>query len=794
MPLPGMLAIGFLEEDNPSKAYFRFMPIGVLENERLRVPEELEGKYPDDGFIRIVPDKNEMMDFKNRMRGLGGYCALDLRRYPNENEKIRANKNYGAANEVNASIVYSDVIARVPADRALQVLDAQYVFVGEEVTLRTGIPGTEYVLLQREETLMGPWEWREDREMAGCIVLRHADGIPYKTMPRQEAADCLFTIGYHGTSYELLTKPDLFGVGERLLQKAEAPEMEPQRAMEAPEVPEPVEIPETMGTPEIPEAPEPPGESIREEPPAAKPEAARQPRAIRDRVNFREQVLQAQSGINPRRGRSLPEIVDEQWRRSRYEQLGHPVPPEASGRPVLSPIDHAVGAVMEAWSIPEARGGLLKGLLQDEELRDSLMEALGIHAEQMDRSADERMDEMQAEKLRLIADIDALRIRRADMKQELMEDLRRAHKHDFEVLSQRNQVLKEEIECNKAVAREAEKAAQAAQRLLSRESDKLLDKMVEQAAAARAVQRILESAYNGPQSHPELYQPSAGELLSDLRVQLDAAGFGMSNDQAVCMLLSLASGGLVVISGPAGCGKSKLVRSLAHALGLTRENGRFLQATHAKDDRVEGFLDRMDGLTPSLLLLDDANMPDVSGAMEEAVRLSERAQAMELPLLIVLTVQDAPEGLALSARLLGRAFFLRMDAPAPDHAWKPAPITNPSAQRAVALSSLRQILAPGQDVPGMIEERLERLRKALEEIGYRLDRRTLNETWSFCSRMARMSRLQEADILDLALCQRVLPAMLAGMELKQLIKLPELLCDMPRCMALMDTPLPLPPL
>ena len=481
-----------------------------------------------------------------------GYCALDLRRYPNENEKIRANKNYGAANEVNASIVYSDVIARVPADRALQVLDAQYVFVGEEVTLRTGIPGTEYVLLQREETLMGPWEWREDREMAGCIVLRHADGIPYKTMPRQEAADCLFTIGYHGTSYELLTKPDLFGVGERLLQKADAPEMEPQRDMEAPEVPEPVEIPETMGTPEVPKPRNLPGIDPGRAA-GAKP-GQRGSQAIRDRVNFREQALQAQSASIPG-GPFPPEIVDEQWRRSLRAAWASRAP-EASGRPVLSPIDHAVGAVMEAWSIPEARGGLLKGLLQDEELRDSLMEALGIHAEQMDRSADERMDEMQAEKLRLIADIDALRIRRADMKQELMEDLRRAHKHDFEVLSQRNQVLKEEIECNKAVAREAEKAAQAAQRLLSRESDKLLDKMVEQAAAARAVQRILESAYNGPQSHPELYQPSAGELLSDLRVQLDAAGFGMSNDQAVCMLLSLASGGLVVISGPAGCGRA----------------------------------------------------------------------------------------------------------------------------------------------------------------------------------------------------------------------------------------------
>ena len=234
------------------------------------------------------------------------------------------------------------------------------------------------------------------------------------------------------------------------------------------------------------------------------------------------------------------------------------------------------------------------------------------------------------------------------------------------------------------------------------------------------------------------------------------------------------------------------MRSLAHALGLTRENGRFLQATHAKDDRVEGFLDRMDGLTPSLLLLDDANMPDVSGAMEEAVRLSERAQAMELPLLIVLTVQDAPEGLALSARLLGRAFFLRMDAPAPDHAWKPAPITNPSAQRAVALSSLRQILAPGQDVPGMIEEAAGAIAQGPGGIGYRLDRRTLNETWSFCSRMARMSRLQESGYPGSGPvhgCYRH-----AGWDgLKRLIKLPELLCDMPRCMALMDTPLPLPP-
>jgi hypothetical protein len=95
MSLPGKLTIGYIHEDNPVKSYFRFKPLLTLSDHLfLPVDEGTAAQYPEDGFIRIVPDKNEISQFKTRMRQLGRYCVLDLRRHPNENDKIRPNKNY----------------------------------------------------------------------------------------------------------------------------------------------------------------------------------------------------------------------------------------------------------------------------------------------------------------------------------------------------------------------------------------------------------------------------------------------------------------------------------------------------------------------------------------------------------------------------------------------------------------------------------------------------------------------------------------------------------------------------
>ena len=88
MILPGKLTIGFLQEDNPQKFYFRVRPLIIQDGETFSRAENVREEYQDDGYIRIVPDKNELSHFKTRMRELGSYCLLDLRAHPGDNDKI----------------------------------------------------------------------------------------------------------------------------------------------------------------------------------------------------------------------------------------------------------------------------------------------------------------------------------------------------------------------------------------------------------------------------------------------------------------------------------------------------------------------------------------------------------------------------------------------------------------------------------------------------------------------------------------------------------------------------------
>ena len=75
-----------------------------------------------------------------------------------------------------------------------------------------------------------------------------------------------------------------------------------------------------------------------------------------------QQTLAAQSGLNPKRNRSLQEIIEEKWRHSRVDQLGHPIPANAMGRPVENPVERAVEALRQAWDNPEIHTQLLDAI------------------------------------------------------------------------------------------------------------------------------------------------------------------------------------------------------------------------------------------------------------------------------------------------------------------------------------------------------------------------------------------------------------------------------------------------
>ncbi|MGX8706735.1 MAG: hypothetical protein ACSW8J_09165, partial [bacterium] len=167
MAMPGKLCVGILEEDNPLRSYFRFKPLLMEENGRY-IPFDEHDRYPDEGCIRIVPDKNESYYFKSRMRQTGLFSVVDLRDHPGENDKIRPNKNYRhGGEEINAYIIYSDVVRGPAPDMIYQLLPVEAL---QGVVSR---PHTPRVLLRQENGITPTcYEWDAIDEAGAHVLLR----------------------------------------------------------------------------------------------------------------------------------------------------------------------------------------------------------------------------------------------------------------------------------------------------------------------------------------------------------------------------------------------------------------------------------------------------------------------------------------------------------------------------------------------------------------------------------------------------------------------------------------------
>ena len=224
MTLPGKLTLGYLQEDNPQKFYFRVSPLMVKDETGCQPVETARQEYLEDGFIRIVPDKNEISHFKNRMRAMGRYCLLDLRRHAGENDKIRPNKNHSGENgDRNAFIVYSDVITAVPP-----------LFMAETVTPdQDGLfpqPGTPLAAVVREGAVTGVYAWTE-RDGAACTVGDNLAGADLSG-----AAERLIPLRAEGLSVTILADLAQWGVKPVEIAPPERP------AEPAAEAPRPAEV------------------------------------------------------------------------------------------------------------------------------------------------------------------------------------------------------------------------------------------------------------------------------------------------------------------------------------------------------------------------------------------------------------------------------------------------------------------------------------------------------------------------------------------------------------------------
>lgn len=783
MTLPGKLCVGILEEDNPLKSYFRFKPLLVAE-EGGYLPFDGAEAFPENGCLRIVPDKNESGHFKARMRRIGRYALLDLRAHPGENDKIRPNKNYRVDSaETNAYIVYSDVVVEPPAGMLFEVLDRAAPEDSSHMALTMPLPGTPRVLFRDENGGVAPALWRAAamEGVEGAVELSREEE---RILPGLGGETRL--PGFAGEQTCVM----LAAPGALLTRAAEATEGAEATEAHAPVVARPVEVrpveaPSPIEARPI-EAPSPVA-ARPVETPSARAERPGRTEAPRERekprLSARAQAMALQTGLNPRRSRSLQEIIDDRWRRSRFDQLGHPVPGEATGMPVESPVERAMDALRAAWRIEETRPKLAEAIGELEGMSGAIQKGA---AKREDEARAQRLNELEAQRLRLLNEVSALEARRADARERLLEDVRRDNARQLAEGERKLEALKADIAA-------CEERAQGARAALAEAESAYAE--AEKRLAARAMEtkalRFLQTPAERVPTDSAL--PSAGELISDVRTYLERAGVPLSHDQAVELLAALTLSPVTVLCGPALAPKGELARALAGALGL---GNRFLCLSdprhyEVRNAQLRALLEDKNDPAPAMILLESCNeiarVPFVSSIMWQLEPLSRPL----CPARLLLTASD--EGSPLATELLDTAFVLWLEPESADTPWheeREAPV---EPELAVSRAALENIFRPhAEAVTEEVRERMARLRADLAAHGVRLSRRTLDAVWLFCAAAAPLLRERSPmQALDLALAHRALPALLSSTPLEALKAMPEMVTDLEECKKLLERPLPI---
>lgn len=772
MALPGKLCIGIIEEDNPQKSYFRFKPLLIAEGDKY-VPYEEATDYPENGCIRIVPDKNESSRFKARMRRMGLYAMVDLREHPDENDKIRPNKNYhGDESEPNAYIIYSDVVRELPEGTVCEIVMQDVPGDSAQLALTLDTPTSPRVIFSGYEPFGTTWTHSPISGTEDGVAFARTGDIAEEGMYTRHSLP-----GFGGKTIELVAaKPGKTLYAPAVPEAPAAPVAAPAPAVAA-EAPAPVEAPAQP--------------AAQAEAPAQQPapwichDESVLPQPVDPRLSPREQAIAMQTGLNPRRGRSLQEIIEDKWRRSRIDQLGHPVPGSVTGQPVMSPVDSALEAVSAAWNLENARAvlaGALAGI-------EGLNSAIAVCADKAAAEAIEaRKAEFEAERENLNNEIERCRTEREKLQVEMLRELEEKHTAELEEHEKRVKQLEESEAALKGRADEARLIAIEAERTIAQLTDeKLTERLSEYAVGSRAAD-ILAALGRGeiktkvmPEINPVCCANVAG-LVKRVRNHFCANGHHITDNEAINLLACIALGNKVILTGPAGCGKTTTARLLVEALGLTAA-GRCTDYAPTKDAAYDApFCDGASQF-PAAVIADDINAAGYP--MDRIVGDFEPLNDVKL----IMTAQDSTSGAAMGLRLLDRAFVIRLSADAADSPWTGPGKKALPPEGCVTAEALTKLFCPdARHITAQVSTKLATLRKALATHKVYISRRTLDAVWQYCASVTPYMCLTPMEVFDLAFAQRVLPSILACGNPDALHALPALLIDMPRSLDILKQP------
>lgn len=748
--LPGNLCIGILEEDNPLKSYFRLKPL-LVEEEGKYVPFTGADRLPEDGCIRIVPDKNESSHFKARMRRMGRYCVLDLRDHAGENDKIRPNKNYrGDDVERNANIVYSDVVREPAENMIFEILPQGGEWDGKA-------PATPRVLRGEATNI---YIYSEDPEPE---LAPDGENLNETELQRFEIA------GFSGETLRFAIRMPKF------MPSVVAPL--PLRQEFAPPMPAPVPEVSRSGMQEAESKPAPQPEKpwISHDLPPVPPMRS-------ERMSPLQQALAAQSGLNPKRSRSLQEIIEEKWRHSRVDQLGHPVPANAMGQPVENPLERALEALRGAWRIPEIHDRLVDAIAEMQEFAGRLE---GRRREIKDSALRHELEDLEAERLKTLSEIEKLRRDKAVLRETFKQEIRAEEDEALQAAIAKTRAAQNEQKKQETAAQEARKAAEFAQDAFNSLNDgRFEEKLREFALTSRAVEllrRPADAQPDVPKVHPSDEAPDRREWIDRVRRAFRAEGLEINEIDAANLLVCVALNNSLLLSGKASSDKCAVGRALARALGAV-DSGCYAEISVPARHGAKADLPASDAALPTVVLIRNANHApgaDVTGGMLDA----------QQDHIVISALSDG--GFPVPAEALERSFLIRLEPVSAQTPWRSA-VQAAEEFLPVRFQTLQEaFLNARAELPPALERRLQNLRDALALHDVRLSRHTLDQMWHFCAAMQSLGKISVGEALDLAFAQKALPCILAEAPVDCLIQLKDLLVGMPHSLALLDQPLPI---
>ena len=605
----GTVTLAYVEEDNKQRVIFRVIPLCTREGVSFHDAAE---DFPDEGSLRIVPDKREQSTFKERMRDISGLCAIHLvNDGAKELIKVRQNRNYAPeAGERNKLAIYSDVVCEFAEDGCFEVLQP-----GQDAAAAL----TDKVILQKDKVLYGPV--LKEEAAAVSIESLHPFGndrfllqtiqnslLGSRTIywdpeaivnwrqrrnaiRRKERADErveaeLSAASQAPAAAEEPPKPSLPEKKTAIREKTAEPRKKAEKAEKAEKV-EKIEKSERTEKKNAPDASLPIGAKLD---------------ILDQKLNFDQQISRLDQGIGSTANRLTieepapeeeePEIVSHfngtplvpsakpiTKSAARPESMHHVVEQQlfqnndgenrSIYRMVENPIDSLNTCLDYVWQNADMRNQAIEKLSENETFMRDMLQIFrrrGLNT-QASAAAQEQLAEIEAERLSLLMQLDSAKQNAKQYREEAIASLSQKMRAESEK-------LKNEI---KALEKTKKKLTDETQALSLQNARQTIDFFSRnmQCMSGAGEERIMLSPVIG-------CHYGASELAEKLRVHMNESGYGINEDDAMGLLIYFSVNDTLCLCAATEADAARFAQVMLESFGLQSVSGTILPESYVE--------------------------------------------------------------------------------------------------------------------------------------------------------------------------------------------------------------------